>query len=487
MNWTGWDAQILTQPLPSLTLAAAGGSVLAYWLVRRLTARKTVSTDLSCGNVGRIKMKGPLESTLRLLGFDRLYDRPKPRADSIHVITSRDTMGLPRSQPWLRFSYVLIPDKPPERELPAWTAGSKVWKRMARLYNPSVDRSEVQRGEPRGEELTREGSIGVGRRAELIKDQVSDPHVNRLIRLGIARQAPTSSRYVNVDVCLETGTAAGVFSLAASELLARVQRRTLTTVTILSEPKRLGLVRSGASAVMDDVGSDNGQGGSSDDIERYLSNAILLVRDARAIFRSVDALIYVEQMEDERSKIDNVIGELKGIIYTAAVESLYSDIGNVRTVAEYNKILVPVKLKVTRVAGSLAITPEVVPLKCDDLEDVKVAGKPVFLFATVPPEQGVARLIDQLDHAILEVLQPRFIEKCLIVAPLPNPIAYLLVPLTYDEVDRTALGYAIRQAGYNGSEQYFRSERPAAVEVGAVTGTGSRTGPRIEGGRIKLR
>jgi len=487
MNWTGWDAQILTQPLPSLTLAAgAGASALAFWLARRLTARRTVVTDLSCGNVGRIKMKGPLESTLRLLGFDRLYDRPKPRADSIHVITSRDTMGLPRSQPWLRFSYVLIPDKPPERELPAWTAGSKVWKRMARLYNPSVDRSEVQRGEPRGEELTREGSIGVGRRAELIKDQVSDPHVNRLIRLGIARQAPTSSRYVNVDVCLETGTAAGVFSLAASELLARVQRRTLTTVTILSEPKRLGLVRGGASAVMDDVGSDNGHGGTAD-FERYRSNAVLLVRDGRAIFQAVDAILYIEQSEDERSRIDNVAGELKGIMYTASVESLYSDIGNVRTVAEYSRVLVPLKLQVTRVAGSIAITPEVVPLKCDELEEIRAAGKPVFLFATVPPEQGVARLIDQLDHAILEVLQPRFIEKCLIVAPLPNPIAYLLVPLTYDEVDRTALGYAIRQAGYNGSEEYFRSERPAAVEVGAVTGTGSRTGPRIEGGRIKLR
>jgi hypothetical protein len=434
-------------------------------------------------------MKGPLESTLRLLGFDRLYDRPKPRADSIHVITSRDTLGLPRSRPWLRFSYVIIPDKPPERELPAWVAGSHVWKRVARLYNPSVDRSEVQRGEPRGEELSREGSIGVGRRAELIKDQVSDPHVNRLIRLGIARNAPTSSRYVNVDVCLETGTAAGVFSLAASELLARVQRRTLTTVTILSEPKRLGLeVRrsDGASVVMESVGSDNGRGGS-DDIERYLSNAILLVRDARAIFQAVDAILYIEQMEDERSKIDNVIGELKGIMYTAAAESLYSDIGNLRTVAEFSKVLVPLKLQVTRVAGSLSISPEVVPLRCYDLEDVKVAGKPVFLFATVPPEQGVARLIDQLDHVILVQLQPRFIEKCLIVAPLPNPIAYLLVPLTYDEVDRTALGYAIRRAGYSGSEQYFRSERPATVEAEAVTGTGSRTGPRIEGGRIKLR
>jgi hypothetical protein len=480
------------QPLPLLTLAA-GSSLAAYGLVRMLTTRRTVVTDLSCGNVGRIKLKGPLESTLRLLGFDRVYDRPKPRVDSIHVITSGDTLGFPKSRPWLRFLYVIIPDKPPEHESPAWIAGSRAWKRMARQYNPSVDRAGVgERGEPK------ESSSPAGRRADIVREQVSNPYVNRLIRLGVNRRAPTSSKYVNVDACLETGTAAGVFPLAANELLARVQRRQLTTVTILSEPARLGLVRvrDSTSVVMggagndhqqDRGGPDNEQGGS--DIERYLSNARLMVRDGREIFQAVDAIFYIEQEEAERSKMDNVIGEFKALLYTAAVESLYGDIGNLRSVAGYSKVLVPIKLQVTRVADSVAVTRslEVAPLKADALEDVKVAGKPVFLLATMPPEPGAARLMDQLVQAVDYHFAPKIIESCLVVAPLPNPIAYLLVPLSYEEVDCTAFGHAIGESGYTGSEQYFRMGRgegarpPAAVEGEGVTG------PRVERGRIVLR
>ncbi len=161
-----------------------------------------------------------------------------------------------------------------------------------------------------------------GRRADIVQEQVLSPDVYRIIRLRIQEHAPTVSKYVNAEGCLETGTAAGVFSLAASELFARVQRRQLTTVTILSEPSRL-----------------LNEGGYR---ERYISNARLLVRDGRAVFQQVDAIIYIEQDGAKRSKIDRVAGEFKALIYTGAADPSFGDVGNMRPVAGFSKVLMSI-------------------------------------------------------------------------------------------------------------------------------------------------
>jgi hypothetical protein len=441
------------QPLPLLMLVF-GCFLAIYGLILWLIGSRTVATDLSCGNLGRIKMKGPLEQTLKLLGFHSDYDRPKPRADSLHVITSGDTVGFPKSYRWLRFLYIIIPDRPPRHEIPSWMAGSSLWRRMSKRYSPPDRAGRAEAGD------AKKPSSPAGRRADIVREQVLNPYVYNMVRLGIQRRAPTVSKYVNAEGCLETGTAAGVFSLAASELFARVQRRQLTTVTILSEPVRLL-----------NEGSDR---------ERYISNAMLFVRDGRAVFQQVDAVIYMEQEEEERAKMDKFVGEFKALMYTASADSLFGDIGNMRSVAGYTKLLVPVKLRVTRVADSVSVDVEHVPLKT--LSQLRIDGKPMFLLATVPPEHGAARLMDELLQAIAQLTHPTYIESCFIVAPIASPIAYILVPLSYEEIDNTALGFAIKSSGFAGSEEYFTAQE-ARQEVYRE----AEQGLRVEGGIIKLR